>query len=73
MIADPRALPFPFPTVDWRDGAVVLIDQTRLPAELTELVCADIATLCDAIVRLAVWGAPALGIAAAWGAAPPQP
>ncbi len=69
MIADPRALPFPFPTVDWRDGAVVLIDQTRLPAELTELVCADIATLCDAIVRLAVRGAPALGIAAAWGAA----
>ena len=69
MIDDPRTLPFPFPTVDWRDGAVVLIDQTRLPALLTELVCADVATLCDAIVRLVVRGAPAIGIAAAWGAA----
>jgi methylthioribose-1-phosphate isomerase len=66
---DPRDLPFPFPTVDWRDGAVVLIDQTRLPAELTERVCGDIPALCDAVARLVVRGAPALGIAAAWGAA----
>jgi len=60
--------PFPFPTVDWRDGAVVLIDQTRLPGALTELRCRDVETLCDAVKRLVVRGAPAIGIAAAWGA-----
>ena len=33
---DPRLaeLPFPFPVVEYRDGAVVLIDQTKLPGEL---------------------------------------
>ena len=60
-------LPFPFPVVTWRDETVVLIDQTRLPGELKELVCADIPALCDAIVRLVVRGAPAIGVTAAWG------
>lgn len=60
-------LPFPFPVVTWRDDAVVLIDQTRLPGELVDLVCADVPTLCDAIRRLVVRGAPAIGVAAAWG------
>lgn len=69
MTTPATALPFPFPTVTWRDGAVVLIDQTRLPGELVDLVCTDIPTLCDAIVRLVVRGAPAIGVAAAWGMA----
>ncbi|MFO7610524.1 MAG: S-methyl-5-thioribose-1-phosphate isomerase [Candidatus Krumholzibacteriia bacterium] len=64
-------LPFPFPVVAWDDaaGEVVLIDQTRLPGELVFRHCADVPSLCRAIVELAVRGAPAIGVAAAWGLA----
>ncbi|MCM2413756.1 S-methyl-5-thioribose-1-phosphate isomerase [Streptomyces sp. RKAG290] len=48
---------------------LVLLDQTRLPAEEAELVCADVATLVEAIRTLAVRGAPLLGIAGAYGVA----
>ena len=44
-----------------------LLDQTRLPAEEVWLPCPDVATVADAIRRLAVRGAPAIGVAAAWG------
>jgi methylthioribose-1-phosphate isomerase len=54
-------------TVDWRDGRVVIIDQTRLPAELLTLELASVEELVDAIARLAVRGAPALGAAGAVG------
>ncbi len=66
---DPRDLPFPFPVVTWRDGAVVLIDQCRLPEDLIFRICRDIPSLCAAIRELAVRGAPAIGVAAAWGLA----
>ena len=62
-------LPFPFPVVTWDDGEVVLIDQTRLPAELAWRRCADVPSLCRAIRELAVRGAPAIGVAAAHGLA----
>src|SRR5690348_7480217 len=52
------------------DGpAVVLLDQTRLPAEETYLTCRDIPALDDAIRRLVVRGAPLLGVAGAYGVA----
>src|SRR5215472_2739434 len=52
------------------DGpAVVLLDQTRLPAEETYLTCRDIPALDDAIRRLVVRGAPLLGVAGAFGVA----
>lgn len=63
------SLPFPFPVVAWDEGTVVLIDQTLLPDELAWRRCADIPTLCRAIVELAVRGAPAIGVAAAYGLA----
>ena len=63
------SLPFPFPVVAWDDGEVVLIDQTVLPDRLTWRRCADIPALCQAIVELAVRGAPAIGVAAAYGLA----
>ena len=47
--------------------AIVLLDQTRLPAEETYLTCADVPQLIDAIRRLVVRGAPLLGIAGAYG------
>ncbi|MEU9761064.1 S-methyl-5-thioribose-1-phosphate isomerase [Streptomyces sp. NPDC047985] len=48
---------------------LVLLDQTRLPAEEAELVCPDVPTLVRAIRTLAVRGAPLLGIAGAYGVA----
>ncbi|MDT3399259.1 S-methyl-5-thioribose-1-phosphate isomerase [Streptomyces sp. B1866] len=48
---------------------LVLLDQTRLPAEEVELVCTDVQVLVEAIRSLAVRGAPMLGIAGAYGVA----
>ncbi|MGH3327372.1 MAG: S-methyl-5-thioribose-1-phosphate isomerase, partial [Streptomycetales bacterium] len=50
-----------------RGPAVVLLDQTRLPDQEAELVCRGVPDLVDAIRRLAVRGAPLLGIAGAYG------
>jgi methylthioribose-1-phosphate isomerase len=49
------------------DDAVVLLDQRLLPAEEAELVCRSSAEVAEAIRTLAVRGAPAIGIAAAYG------
>src|SRR6516162_2953273 len=49
--------------------AVVLLDQTRLPAEEEYLTCRDVPALAAAIRRLVVRGAPLLGLAAAYGVA----
>ncbi|MFI7098377.1 S-methyl-5-thioribose-1-phosphate isomerase [Streptomyces sp. NPDC050161] len=61
------------PSLRWADPpegpVVVLLDQTRLPAEEAELVCADVPALVQAIRTLAVRGAPLLGIAGAYGVA----
>jgi methylthioribose-1-phosphate isomerase len=55
--------------IDWSDGAVVLIDQTLLPGEARWLRITDPDVLVDAIRRLAVRGAPAIGAAGALGVA----
>jgi methylthioribose-1-phosphate isomerase len=49
------------------DDRVVLLDQRRLPDEEVELECRDAAEVADAIRTLAVRGAPAIGVAAAYG------
>ncbi|WP_028922397.1 S-methyl-5-thioribose-1-phosphate isomerase [Pseudonocardia acaciae] len=60
-------------TIDWVPGAggghIRLVDQTVLPAELVELDIHRPDQLVDAIRRLAVRGAPALGVAGALGVA----
>ncbi|MFJ1761473.1 S-methyl-5-thioribose-1-phosphate isomerase [Amycolatopsis sp. NPDC088138] len=56
-------------TIDWADGAIVIIDQTALPAEYKLLELRTVGELVDAIKRLAVRGAPALGGAGALGVA----
>lgn len=56
-------------TIDWRDGAIVIIDQTLLPARLETVALRTVGELVDAIKRLAVRGAPALGVAGALGVA----
>lgn len=49
------------------DDAVVLLDQRRLPEEVVELRCASATAVADAIRDMAIRGAPAIGIAAAYG------
>ena len=51
----------------WQDGALDLLDQRRLPAEQTWLRCASAGGVADAIRDMVVRGAPAIGIAAAYG------
>jgi methylthioribose-1-phosphate isomerase len=55
--------------IAWRDGHIVAIDQTALPHELRVLDITTVDGLVDAIVRLAVRGAPLLGVAGAFGVA----
>ncbi|MFF3559161.1 S-methyl-5-thioribose-1-phosphate isomerase [Streptomyces sp. NPDC002574] len=63
----------PLPALRWEEPpegpVLVLLDQTRLPAEEVELVCTDVPALVEAIRGLAVRGAPLLGIAGAYGVA----
>ncbi|TYB59469.1 S-methyl-5-thioribose-1-phosphate isomerase [Nonomuraea sp. PA05] len=54
-------------TIDWVDDAVELVDQTLLPDKLVMLRIHTVAELVEAIQRLAVRGAPALGVAGALG------
>jgi len=56
-------------TIDWADGAIEIIDQTALPGELRILRLTSVAELVAAIRSLAVRGAPALGVAGAFGVA----
>ena len=56
-------------TIDWVDGRIELIDQTLLPHELKILRRTNLDDLIDDIQRLAVRGAPALGVAGALGMA----
>ena len=63
------ALRQPHDIIRLEDEAVVLLDQTRLPAERVERSCRTVADLVDAIQVLAIRGAPALGVAGAMGVA----
>ncbi|MGW7536296.1 S-methyl-5-thioribose-1-phosphate isomerase [Amycolatopsis sp. NPDC054798] len=56
-------------TIDWADGAIVIVDQVALPGEYRTLTLRTVTELVDAIQRLAVRGAPALGAAGALGVA----
>ena len=56
-----------FDTLRWQEDCLVLLDQTRLPREERYLPIPDVPALVDAILRLVVRGAPALGCAGAYG------
>ena len=53
--------------IRWLGDRLALLDQRRLPFEVAELECADSDAVAAAIRDLVVRGAPAIGIAAAWG------
>jgi methylthioribose-1-phosphate isomerase len=56
-------------TLEWTDGGVVFIDQTKLPMEEIYVTCKTYQEVADAIVTMVVRGAPAIGVAAAMGVA----
>ena len=53
--------------IDWRDGALYLLDQRRLPQRQTWLRFDSAAAVAEAITDMVVRGAPAIGISAAYG------
>ena len=64
---DEKLKRYVYPPIDYRIGAVELIDQTLLPSEEKILRIEELEGLLEAIVSLRVRGAPAIGIAAAYG------
>jgi methylthioribose-1-phosphate isomerase len=56
-------------TIEWKNGAVVMIDQTRLPIEETYVTCRTYQEVAAAIKDMIIRGAPAIGVAAAMGVA----
>lgn len=58
-----------FQTIEWRDDHVIMIDQTRLPAEEIYREYADFQGVAEAIRGMIIRGAPAIGVAAAMGVA----
>jgi methylthioribose-1-phosphate isomerase len=58
-----------FNTIEWKENTVVMIDQTRLPGEESYVECRTYEDVADAIKRMVIRGAPAIGVAAAMGIA----
>jgi len=54
-------------TIIWTNGNARIIDQTKLPTKFQYIICRDLKTLWEAIRVLRVRGAPAIGVAAAFG------
>ena len=56
----------PTPTIEWTEGRVRLIDQTKLPLEEEYIETDDYTIVSDAILRLAIRGALAIGVASTY-------
>jgi len=57
------------PTIEWKDDAVVMIDQRKLPASEVYVTCKTAKEVAKAIRTMVIRGAPAIGVAAAMGLA----
>ena len=55
--------------IEWKNGKVLMLDQTKLPIEVTYIECTDYRMVAEGIKKLWIRGAPAIGIAAAMGIA----
>ena len=71
MSVEQKIVSPPAKVVEWvggaSDGRLLLLDQTALPGEVRHVVCRSTEDVWDAIQRLVVRGAPAIGVAAAYG------
>ncbi len=54
-------------TLKWQNDKLYLIDQTKLPVEHVDIECSNYKEVADAIRHMKVRGAPAIGVAAAYG------
>ncbi|HKE83986.1 MAG TPA: S-methyl-5-thioribose-1-phosphate isomerase [Vicinamibacterales bacterium] len=57
------------PTIEWKDDAVVMIDQRKLPTAEVYVTCKTAKEVAKAITTMVIRGAPAIGVAAAMGIA----
>jgi methylthioribose-1-phosphate isomerase len=57
------------PTITWKKDRVILIDQRMLPGEEKYLECLNYTQVAEAIEKMAIRGAPAIGVAAAYAVA----
>ena len=57
------------PTIEWQDGAVVMVDQRKLPRQEVYVRCKTAKAVARAIATMVIRGAPAIGVAAAMGLA----
>src|SRR5258706_1071003 len=55
--------------IQWTDHGVIMLDQRRLPAEEVSYTYTDYREVAKAIREMIIRGAPAIGVAAAMGAA----
>jgi len=56
-----------FKTLEWRDGVLYLLDQRALPTRVEMVPCHGVMDVYEGIRNLTVRGAPAIGVAAAYG------
>jgi len=54
-------------TIEWKEGKVFLIDQRKLPLEFEIITCSTYQEVAEAIKKMKIRGAPAIGVAAAYG------
>jgi methylthioribose-1-phosphate isomerase len=57
------------PTIAWKTDRVIMIDQRLLPQQETYVECTDYVQVAEAIEQMVIRGAPAIGVAAAFGVA----
>jgi methylthioribose-1-phosphate isomerase len=57
------------PTIEWRQDAVVMVDQRKLPTQEVYVTCTTAPEVARAIKSMVIRGAPAIGVAAAMGIA----
>jgi len=55
--------------IEWKDNKVIMLDQSRLPIEVSFIECSDYQMVAEGIKKLWIRGAPAIGIAASMGIA----
>ena len=57
------------PAIEWKKDRIVMIDQRKLPEKEVYVECRDTIQVAEAIEKMIIRGAPAIGVAAAYGVA----
>jgi methylthioribose-1-phosphate isomerase len=55
------------PTIEWKKDRVIMIDQRKLPEKEVYVECTDYNQVAEAVEKMVIRGAPAIGIAAGYG------